>query len=77
LSDNFYNALAAAGLVQRVHPFFAYVPVGLVTGAVFFSLGACILKNQNLRRSAAHTAILAFAFVFPSVLFGVFDWMHL
>ena len=74
--EGFYRLLAATGFTQRVHLVFAYVPVGLLTGAVFFSLGAYFWKKEDLRISAAHAVVLAFIFVFPSVLFGVFDWMH-
>jgi hypothetical protein len=76
LIDGFYHAIKAFGLIQRVHLVFAYVPVGLVTGAVFFSLGAYTWKKNELRVSASHAVLLAFIFVFPSVLFGVFDWMY-
>jgi mono/diheme cytochrome c family protein len=76
LLEKFYGMLAAIGLTQRVHLLFAHVPIGLVAGALFFSLGAYIWKRRNLRLSAGHALVLAFIFIFPTVLFGVFDWMY-
>jgi mono/diheme cytochrome c family protein len=76
LIDGFYRVMGTLGFTHPLHLVFAYVPVGLVAGAFFFSLGAVLWRKQNLRLSAGHAIVLAFVSVFPAVLFGVFDWMH-
>ena len=37
---------------------------------------AVIFGRKNLITTARHVSILAFIFVFPTILFGVIDWMH-
>ena len=37
---------------------------------------AVIFKKKNLFLTARHVSILAFIFVFPTILFGVMDWLH-
>jgi mono/diheme cytochrome c family protein len=76
LIDGFYRLLAALGYTHPLHLGFVCVIVGLVAGAFLFSLGDLVWKKANLRTSAGHALVLAFVFVFPAVLFGVFDWMY-
>jgi mono/diheme cytochrome c family protein len=47
-----------------------------VIGAFLFFLVAVIFGRKNLITTARHVSILAFLFVFPTILFGVFDWLH-
>jgi mono/diheme cytochrome c family protein len=76
LIDGFYRLMGSLGFTHPLHLVFAYIPVGLIAGAFLLSLLAVIRRRQNLRVSAGHAGVLALVFVFPAVLFGVFDWMH-
>ncbi len=74
--DLFYRVLNSLGYHHPVHVMFTHIPIGLVTGALIFFLVAIIFSRKVLVLTARHTAILAFIFVFPTILFGVFDWLH-
>ena len=52
------------------------MPIGLIAGALVFFLVALIFKRKQLVLSARHASILALVFAVPTILFGVFDWMH-
>jgi len=50
--------------------------MGLVIGAFLLVLVAVIFGKGKLFLTARHVSIMAFVFVFPTILFGVFDWLH-
>jgi uncharacterized membrane protein len=74
--DGLYQFLASIGFNEPLHPPITHMPIGLVVGALVFFLIAIVFKRKNLVLSARHASILAFAFAFPTILFGVFDWIH-
>jgi mono/diheme cytochrome c family protein len=74
--DLFYRILGSLGYHHPVHIMFTHIPVGLVVGAFIFFLVAIIFARKSLILTARHASILAFIFVFPTILFGVFDWLH-
>ncbi len=74
--DGLYQFLASIGFNEPLHPPITHMPVGLVAGALIFFLVAIILKRKNFVPCARHVAILAFVFAFPTILFGVFDWLY-
>jgi mono/diheme cytochrome c family protein len=74
--DWFYNALANLGFTDPVHPALAHMPIGLVVGALSFGFVALVWKRPLLGLSARHCLVLAWLFIFPTVLFGVMDWQH-
>jgi uncharacterized membrane protein len=74
--DGLYDLLAKIGFSDPLHPPITHMPIGLVVGALIFFLIAIIFKRKNFELSARHACILAFVFAFPTILFGVFDWMH-
>jgi uncharacterized membrane protein len=76
LFNPFYKALAAIGFVDPIHPAIVHMPIGLVVGALFFSVAALIWKRPFWGLSARHCLVLAWLFIFPSVLFGFMDWQH-
>ena len=74
--DSLYALIAKTGFTDPLHAPFTHIPIGLVIGAFLFFLVAIIFGRKNLITTARHVSILAFLFVFPTILFGVFDWLH-
>lgn len=74
--DSLYALLAKMGFTDPLHAPITHLPIGLVIGAFLLFLVAVIFKRKNLILTARHVSILAFIFVFPTILFGVFDWLH-
>ncbi len=74
--DGLYALLARLGFDEPLHSPITHMPIGLVVGALIFFLVAILFKRKNLILSARHASILALVFAFPTILLGVFDWMH-
>jgi mono/diheme cytochrome c family protein len=74
--DSLYAFLGKIGFTDPLHAPITHMPIGLVTGALLFFLVAVIFKRRVLVLTARHVSILAFIFVFPTILFGVLDWIH-
>ncbi len=74
--DDLYSFLARFGFNEPLHSPITHMPIGLAMGALIFFLTALFFKNKNLVLTARHASILAFIFVFPTILLGVFDWIH-
>jgi mono/diheme cytochrome c family protein len=71
-----YGLLKNLGYEHPIHSPLAHMPIGLATGALVFFLVAIIFKRKALAISARNVSILALAFALPTILFGVFDWIH-
>jgi mono/diheme cytochrome c family protein len=74
--DSLYELLAKIGFSDPLHAPLTHIPIGLVIGAFLFFLVAVLFGRKALVVTARHVSILAFIFVFPTILFGVFDWLH-
>jgi uncharacterized membrane protein len=74
--DEMYALLARIGFTEPLHSPITHMPIGLVVGALIFFLVGILFKKQNFILTARHASILAFVFVFPTILLGVFDWIH-
>jgi mono/diheme cytochrome c family protein len=74
--DSLYQLIAKIGFTDPLHAPLTHIPIGLVIGAFLFILVGVIFNRKNLITTARHVAILAFLFVFPTILFGVLDWLH-
>ena len=74
--DGIYQLLAKVGFTDPLHAPVTHIPIGLVIGAFCFFYVAVIFKKKNLYLTARHVSILAFIFVFPTILLGVMDWLH-
>lgn len=74
--DGLYSLLARLGFDEPLHSPITHMPIGLVVGALVFFLVAILFKRRSLILSARHASILALVFAFPTILLGVFDWMH-
>ncbi|MCK9375295.1 MAG: c-type cytochrome [Syntrophobacterales bacterium] len=71
-----YNALYAIGYSDPLHPSVTHIPIGLVVAALVFGLAGLLLKRPLLGLSARHCLVLAWLFIFPTVLLGFMDWQH-
>lgn len=71
-----YNFLQDLGYPHPIHPTEVHMPIGLVVGAFFFAWIAFFFHRPKLAITARYCAILAFIFVFPTMLFGWMDWQH-
>ena len=74
--DSLYALIARTGFTDPLHAPVTHIPIGLVVGAFIFFVVAVVFKKKNLVLTARHVAILAFIFVFPTILLGVMDWLH-
>lgn len=74
--DDLYLFLSKLGFNEPLHSPITHMPIGLVVGALIFFLVAIVFKRKNLILTARHASILAFIFAFPTILFGVMDWIH-
>jgi uncharacterized membrane protein len=74
--DALYEFLARHGFGDPLHSPITHMPIGLSVGALIFFLTAIVFKQKQLVLTARHASILAFIFVFPTILLGVFDWIH-
>ncbi len=74
--DLLYSWLVQIGFTDPIHPPLTHMPIGLVTAALIFGLVALLLRRPVLKVSARHCALLAWLFIFPTVLLGFMDWQH-
>jgi mono/diheme cytochrome c family protein len=74
--DALYRLLNAVGFTDPLHALIVHMPMGLVIGAFLLVLIAILFNKSKLMLTARHISIMAFVFVFPTILFGVFDWLH-
>jgi mono/diheme cytochrome c family protein len=74
--ETLYRILVGFGYTDPLHAPVTHMPIGLVVGGFVFFVVALIFKRKNLIMTARHVSILALIFAFPTILFGVFDWIH-
>ncbi|HYW82081.1 MAG TPA: hypothetical protein VFB30_02425, partial [Spirochaetia bacterium] len=74
--DSLYQFVTKLGFPDPLHAPITHIPIGLVIGAFLFLVVGLVFARTNVLTTARHVSILAFLFVFPTILFGVFDWLH-
>jgi uncharacterized membrane protein len=74
--NSVYEFLAKIGYHHPIHPTEVHMPIGMVVGALGFTLLALIFRWKNLRLTAHHCIIFGCAFILPTILFGFMDWQH-
>lgn len=74
--DSVYNFLNSMGYSHPIHPTEVHMPIGLVVGALIFAVVALVFRREKLRLTPRYCIILAFIWVFPTILFGFMDWQH-
>lgn len=74
--DAVYQLLDRIGYPHPIHPTEVHMPIGLIVGALVFRVAATLLRRPALAKTAHYCTILAFLFLFPTILFGFMDWQH-
>jgi len=74
--DTFYDLLAQIGYAHPIHPALVHMPIGLVVGATALIGMAVFTRYRHFRVSGHHVLTLALIFWFPTVLFGITDWLR-
>ncbi|MDX9896677.1 MAG: hypothetical protein RBS34_14605 [Desulfofustis sp.] len=74
--EGFYHLLAVLGFTHPIHPIVVHLPMGMVVGAVLFSLVHWKKPDLGLDRTAFHCIVLALVFVIPTYIAGLLDWQH-
>ena len=74
--NSIYQLLARIGYTHPIHPTEVHMPIGLVVGALIFALTAALFRREKLVITPRHCIILAFIWIFPTILFGVMDWQY-
>ncbi|WP_136805256.1 DUF2231 domain-containing protein [Desulfosediminicola flagellatus] len=72
--EGLYALLETVGFTHPLHPIMVHIPMGMVIGAVIFSLIDLKWKYQNLDQTAYHCSVLALIFIIPTLITGVLDW---
>ena len=72
----FYNALYVIGFHDPIHPPLTHITIGVVVAALVFGVLAWVLRQPSLARAARYCLVLAWLFIFPTVLLGFMDWQH-
>jgi uncharacterized membrane protein len=71
-----YSALAAIGYTDPLHPPLTHMPIGLVVAALIFGFAGLLLQRPFFSKMARSSLLLAWLFIFPTVLLGFMDWQH-
>jgi uncharacterized membrane protein len=74
--NSVYEFLNSLGYPHPIHPTEVHMPIGLVVGALIFSLVLTLFRRERLTLTPRHCILLAFIWVFPTMLFGFMDWQH-
>ena len=74
--NSIYQFLERIGYPHPIHPTEVHMPIGLVVGALVFALLAVIFRRERLPWTTRHCIVLAFIWIFPTMLFGIMDWQH-
>ena len=74
--ESLYNLLAMLGFTHPLHPIVVHIPMGMVFGAVAFSLASFVWTNKHFEQTAYHCTLLALIAVIPVYIAGVLDWQH-
>lgn len=72
--ERFYSFLEMVGFAHPLHPMLTHVPMGMIIGAVLFSLLGVLFKKQSLTTTAQHCSTLALVFIVPVIIAGILDW---
>jgi uncharacterized membrane protein len=74
--DALYEVLGSLGYTHPLHPPMTTLPLGMVVGALVFSLLALFPRFGTYAVTARHCFTLGFLAVFPTVILGYMDWQH-
>ncbi len=72
--EGLYTFLETVGFTHPLHPIMVHIPMGMIIGAVLFSLAGTVWKKHNLAQTAYHCSVLALVFILPTIISGILDW---
>ncbi len=75
--ESFYAFLETIGFTHPIHPIVVHAPMGLIIGAVAFSLAEYKWPDKHLGQSAYHCIVLALLSIVPVYIAGLLDWQHI
>ncbi len=73
--EGLYAFLENVGFNHPLHPIMVHIPMGMVIGAVLFSLVGIVWKKENLAHTAYHCSVVALIFIVPTLITGILDWI--
>jgi uncharacterized membrane protein len=73
--EGLYTFLENVGFTHPLHPIMVHIPMGMVIGAVLFSLVGIVWKKENLGQTAYHCSVVALIFIVPTIITGILDWI--
>jgi uncharacterized membrane protein len=76
LINAFYDILNRLGYHHPFHPTEVHMPIGLVVGAFVLGVVGLVFRRRNLALSPRHCIILAFIWIFPTMILGFMDWQY-
>lgn len=71
-----YQVLNRFDYTHPIHPIFIHLPIGLVFGAMLFSIAAGLSRRSDLAQSARHCTVLALILLLPALATGIMDWQY-
>lgn len=74
--DAVHKFFMAIGYHHPIHPTEVHMPIGLVVGTLGFSLVGWVFRRPVLAQAGRYCFILAFLFMFPTIIFGIMDWQY-
>ncbi len=74
--ESLYNFLGMLGFHHPLHPIIVHIPMGMVVGAVAFSLADLKWPEKKFAQTAYHCIILALVAVVPTYIAGLLDWQQ-
>jgi uncharacterized membrane protein len=72
----FYEFLNRLGYHHPFHPTEVHMPIGLVVGGFVFAVVGLVFRRQKLVLTPRQCIILAFIWIFPTMVLGIMDWQH-
>jgi uncharacterized membrane protein len=72
----FYEFLNRLGYHHPIHPTEVHMPIGLVVSAFVFAVVGLVFRREKLVLTPRQCIILAFIWVFPTMVLGIMDWQH-
>ena len=75
--EGLYTLLEKVGFSHPLHPMMVHIPMGMIIGMVIFSLINLVWQKPRLGETAYHCSVLALLSIFPAIIAGMLDWLHL
>lgn len=74
--NGLYSFLESVGFTHPLHPIMTHAPIGMVIGMLLFGLLGLKWTDKHFSLAAYYCSVVALISVFPTALFGLFDWLY-